>query len=199
MRAAVGFRPHSGWACAVAVTATRDVVDRVRVELSAPGVPVQPFHAAAGLELPAASALVEHAHAVAATGAATGLDRIAATLDAAGHELVAVGLPVGSLPIPADLATILRAHPLLHAAEGDLFRQVIAEAAEERGLRVVELLARDVTGQAQRLLGVDDAALQSVLKEAGVRVGPPWRRDEKEATMLGWLALDPPAIPPPGR
>jgi hypothetical protein len=199
MRAAVGFRPHSGWACAVAVTATRDVVDRARVDLSAPGVPVQPFHAAAGMDLAAAAALVDHVHAVAAAAAATGLDEIAASLDAAGHELVAVGLPVGNLAIPADLETILRAHPLLHAAEGDLFRQVIAEAAQARGLSVVEVLARDMAGQARRMLGLDDAALLSVLKDAGWRLGPPWRRDEKEATMLGWLALDPPAIPPPGR
>jgi len=192
MDTALGFRPHSGWTAAVAVGSVdgRPVaLERRRVDLSAPGVPVQPYHAAAGRSLDAASAVVRQAYEVALAGAMVGLDELLAALGSAGHGVVAVGLPVGSLAIPSELAAILGSHPLLHAAEGDLYRQAVAQSAEERGLRVVETPARELGARAGRALGLDEPGLRAALIQAGQLLGRPWRKDEKDATMLAWLAL----------
>jgi hypothetical protein len=192
MRTALGFRPHSGWTAVVAVAGQDGrpvaLVSR-RIELSTPDVPVQAYHAAAGLSPDAAAELVARAHAVALACARDGLDALAGELEAAGHEVVAAGVPIGGLAIPAELATILRSHPLLHAAEGDLFREVIAAAAQERGLRVAEIPARELPALAGRSLAVEEPGLRAVLADAGREVGRPWRKDQKDAAMLGWLAL----------
>ena len=195
MKVALGFRPHSGWTAAVTVgeRAGRPVVlGRWRLELSTPDVPVQAYHAAAGLDPASAATLVERAHDVARELAGRGLDACTAELRADGREPVAVGLPVGSMAIPRELAKILGSHPLLHAAEGDLFREVIAEAAEQRGLRIVEQPARELPALAQRAFGVSEAALPGLLAELGQTIGRPWRKDDKDATILGWLALTAP-------
>ena len=64
---ALGFRAHSGWAALVAVAGSPRpacppieplVIDRRRIELARAGVPVQPYHAAAELELKQAAELI---------------------------------------------------------------------------------------------------------------------------------------------
>jgi hypothetical protein len=44
--------------------------------------------------------------------------------------LVASGVIIGNRTLTAPLETILVAHPLLHTAEGELFRQAIIDASE---------------------------------------------------------------------
>jgi hypothetical protein len=194
MQAALGFRHHTGWAVVVTIAADRGapaVLDRRRLELSTPDVPVQAYHAASGLPLDRATALVGRAHEVARATTAGGVGELVAELSARGHEVAAVGVLVGHAAIPPELAKILRSHPLLHAAEGDMFREVIADAAEQHGLRVVEVPARGLMVLAQRSLGIDEAELRATLNELGHTVGRPWRRDEKDAALAGWLALKP--------
>jgi hypothetical protein len=190
---ALGFRPHTGWTAAVAVAA-RDgaplVLDRRRLELTTREVPVQAYHAAAGLSIEKATKLVLRAHEVARRAALAAMDELVGDLDAAGHVVVAVGVPIGQTMIPSDLSKILGSHPMLHAAEGDMFRQVLADAADDHGLRVAEIPARDLPTLAQRALSVDEARLRLLLTELGAAVGRPWRKDDKDATLVGWLALN---------
>lgn len=49
MDVALGLRPHSGWAAAVAVGAGPIVLERDRIALADVPPPVQPYHEAAGL------------------------------------------------------------------------------------------------------------------------------------------------------
>ena len=76
---------------------------------------------------------------------------------ALGAKVVGIGLAAGPEKVLPPFETILKAHPLLHAAEGELYRRVFAAAAP-RGARVVrlpppELLAR--IAAAHRVDGLD--------------------------------------------
>lgn len=188
--AAVGFRPHSGWSTAVTVILSGSrpvVVDRRRVDLSTPDVPVQPYHAAQALSLDDAAALVARTQAVADGGALRGLDVIAAAHPCV--SIVAAGIPESAARAPDDLARVLSSHALLHTAEGELFRESIASAAHFRCLHVHRLPAREVLAHVASVLGRSEDDLTRTVQELGKLLGPPWTKDEKEATLAAWVAL----------
>jgi hypothetical protein len=62
-------------------------------------------------------------------------------------------------------------------------------AADEHGLEVFAVPARDLMATAGRELGSSAEALRRALTELGRPIGPPWRKDEKDATLVAWLAL----------
>jgi hypothetical protein len=193
MRAAFGFRPHTGWAAVVAVAGdprTPTVVHRARLELADGDLPMQPYHAAAGLDRDRAATLIRRAEESARRCAGEGLAGLASQVESAGHRLVAAGLPVSTAVVPPSLDRILASHMLWHAAEGDLFQQVLADAADHRGLAVYLVPADDLTARARRLFGRGDAELRARLTELGKPLGPPWTRDQKDATLAACLALD---------
>jgi hypothetical protein len=169
--AALGFRHHSGWAVMVAVSGERELLLRRRVDLCGPGVPAQLYHAARELDLAAAERLVEDGLVLARAAAGRAIADACAEVRA---EVVAVGLAAKARSLPR-LGSILASHPLVHAAEGELYRRAIAEAAEAAGMVVVHVAGGDA-----------DPAL---VAELGRGVGPPWRRDHKEAAVAALVAL----------
>jgi len=183
MRAALGFRAHSGWAALVAVAGTIDaprILDRRRIIIADPDMPgsKQPYHAAAGLPLPKAEALVRRA---VNSSRGLGSEAIAVVIQALrsrGHEVAACGIILGSGKALPALEKILAAHPLLHTAEGELFRDVLAWAAKENRL--------PVTGVQQKSLNA--ASLQRI-DSLGKLIGPPWTQDQKYATVAAFMAL----------
>lgn len=189
--AALGFRAHSGWATLVAVagSAARPVVVlRHRVELSQ-RTPRQPFHAAEHRSFRAAFALVERSRAEAGELALGALRDAMAQLRAQGHEAVASGLLLASgRPLPG-LQDILASHSLIHAAEGELFREALRQASQASGLRLTEVKERDLEQAAALSLGRPTADLLREVAAWGRVLGPPWRQDEKGAALVGWLAL----------
>jgi hypothetical protein len=195
MQVALGFCTHTAWAVGLGVAAGPDgswppkVLARSRFELSDQTVPDQPYHAAAELPLARASAMITRSEQVWAGNARAGVAELAAQLRAGGHDVVAAGVPVSSASVPPDLATVLSSHPLLHAAEGRLVADAITEAADEEGLRVTVLSARDLRAEAAQACGRSLDALHVALTELGRAVGRPWRREEKDAVLAGWLAL----------
>jgi hypothetical protein len=192
MRVALGFRPHTGWSCAVALggeARAPTVVARRRLELSDPSVPWQPYHAAAQVRLDAAADLIREAEEVAMDAAEAALGQLLDELRAAGHDVVGAVVPAGKTAAAASLAKVLASHPLMHAAEGELFRTVIAVAAAARGLRVERVPAHTLTEEVCAELGCTERSLRERLTELGRSVGPPWRQDEKESTLAAWMAL----------
>ena len=183
MRAALGFRAHSGWAALVAVAGTIDaprILDRRRIIVADPDMPgsKQPYHAAAGLPLPKAEALVR---AAVDSSRALALEAISVSIKALqsrGHEVVACGVILGSGKTLPPLDRILAAHPLLHTAEGELFRDVLVWAAKE--------LRLPVTGVREKSL---DAAVLKRIDSLGKLIGPPWTQDQKYATVAAFTAL----------
>ena len=189
--AALGFRSHSGWAALVAVAgpaAEPAVVVRRRVELSR-RTPRQPFHAAEKRPFAAAEGLIRRATDEATTLAERAVEEAIAELRAAGHEPVAAGLVLAAgRPLPG-LRDVLASHALIHAAEGELFRDVLRQASRRCGLRVTEVRERDLEERAARSLGRSAAELARRLAEWGKALGPPWTQDEKRAALVAWLAL----------
>jgi len=153
------------------VASSTTVISRRHVNLAGSGPPrtVQPYHAARGLSLPDAEKAIERAASRARTLAGDAIREVLTHQDLVGCGL---GLdPEVRLP---SLATILASHPLLHAAEGQLFRVAIADAARDCGLMVMALPEKE---------------LRRHLPAAVKPLGPPWREDEKLATAAALLAL----------
>jgi hypothetical protein len=193
--AAIGFRAHSGWAAAVAVTGTPDapvVASRRRIEMRERGAagPSQPYHAAVGLDIREAEQLVADCAARAAALAATGLRVIVEDLRQLGHPMVGCGLLLASgRPLP-PLEKILASHPLLHTAEGELFRGALRAASRSCGLPLTAVNERELFTDAAAHLGLPATQVERHVADMGKAIGPPWRQDEKFAAVAAWLALD---------
>jgi hypothetical protein len=160
MRAAIGFSVHTGWAAAVVLTDAPSVLARFRIDLATTEHDARfVYHAAAergrAAERIRKAAALARGHAEAALRAAI-----------AAHAVGVAALPASKRVLP-ELATILASHPLLHAAEGELYRLAIAEACAALGLLVV-------TPRAVAPL---------------VQPGPPWAKDQRDAAALAWGAL----------
>jgi len=192
--AAIGFRVHSGWAAVVAVSGplrSPAVVDRRRLELVDPRDPraKQPYHAAAELELKEAEKLIRHYMAKTKLLARRGLRAIIADLRKKGYEVRGCGVLQGSgRPLP-NLEKVLASHPLLHTAEGVLFRDVLAGAGEHCKISVNGVRERELFLQGTAKLRIAADELGRRLTEMGKPLGPPWAQDEKYAALVAWLAL----------
>jgi hypothetical protein len=183
MRTALGFRAHSGWAALVAVAGASDaprILDRRRIITADPEIPgsKQPYHAAAGLPLAQAGTLIDQAIRSSRALALEAITAAIKSLRSRDHDVTACAVLLGSgKPLP-PLEKILAAHPLLHTAEGQMFRDVLLWAARECGLPVI---------------GIPEKTLDPVsLKRndgLGKLIGPPWTQDQKYATIAALTAL----------
>jgi hypothetical protein len=192
--AALGFRAHSGWAALVAVTGPMRapaVIERRRIELADPKIPrpVQPYHAAQKMDLKAAEKHVRRFTDEARLLAQRTLAEVTNTLRGAGYETVGCGIPLGSGRAATTLEATLASHPLLHTAEGELFRGAIMSASEHFHLPMTGVRERDLLARGATELGMTLPELQRRLTELGRAVGPPWGQDQKLATLVAWLAL----------
>ena len=192
LRAALGFRAHSGWAAVVAVggvASSPAVLDRRRIELVEPGVPKQPYHAAEGLDLAKAEKIIIRSIDLATRMARQALRELLAELQNRGYEVVGCGiLQAAGRPLP-ELAGILASHALIHTAEGVLFRNALARASESSALPVTRVKERELYADAAVQLGLTLEKLQRRVAEMGKLIGPPWSQDQKGAALVGWLAL----------
>lgn len=186
---AIGFRDHSGWAAAVAVAEGPRVVERRRLRLCDPDLPRQAYHAAVGLPIDEARELVASVEQSALASAKAELADLVAELRSAGHRVVAAGIPVVAAKVPDELATILGSHPLLHAAEGELYREALAEAADAASLATVRFMAKGLFAETAAALQITEAMLTERLAGLGRGLGPPWAADQKYAAAAALLAL----------
>jgi hypothetical protein len=201
---ALGFRPHTGWTVAVAVggdVASPKVVERRMIALTDEDqVPAQLYHVAAELQPASADALVRRAEAIVADVTERKVADFVAELRLAGHLPVIAGIATTATGQgrayaghpdrgPGDIAYILAAHMRMHAAEGELYGEALAEALDNAGLAVTRVHPRDVAAVAAHGLQRDADSLQRIVTALGVPLGPPWRKDEKEATLLAWSTL----------
>ncbi len=156
------------------------VLERRRITIADPQLPgsKQPYHAAAELPFSLAEASLRKALE---SSRALALDAISTAMDALrsqGHEVAACGLLVGSgKPLPG-LEAILASHPLLHTAEGQMFRDVLSWAACRCSLPVVAIPEKQLS-----------AASLSAISSLGRTIGPPWTQDQKYATLAALMAL----------
>ena len=127
----LGIADHFGWAVAVTASADHEVVDRRRIELIEPGMPVAPMHnESKRLDVAATAALVAQVRASVARATSAALDELA---DALPEPIVSISLRTWPLDFPDDIA-VQRRVPYEARADAIMYRQVLAAAAHAREL-----------------------------------------------------------------
>ncbi len=183
MRAAVGFRVHSGWAAMVAMADELQVIDRRRITCIDEAVAgaKQPYHFVEKMPLREAERHLADCAAVSNLLALEALHSAVRDLSNVGFTVtVAAILEAAGRPLP-DLAGILPSHALIHTAEGEFFRAVFRHACYELKIPVKGIRERDLSSAPPRLR----AALQGL----GRALGPPWAQDQKFAAMAASMVL----------
>ncbi len=192
MEVALGTKAHSGWA-ALVVIAKRDgdyvVVDRRRIELVEDEWAKQPYHAAENLKPDAARALVERGVAAAHKIAIQQIRATIARERERKNQVKSCAVLVGQ-PMP-DWTTdkILAVHFRMHKAEGVLFRNALVQASKACKLRLVEVPESQLMECAEKSLNTSPSGLMKTVATLGKSVGPPWGKDQKEATLAAMIAL----------
>jgi hypothetical protein len=87
------------------------------------------------------------------------------------------------------LAEVLASHALIHAAEGELFREVLIDGAHACGLALTTLPDKTALDAAAQRLRIPRAQLDAQLVALGKSVGPPWGQHQKEAAAAALVAL----------
>jgi hypothetical protein len=154
-RAALGI---SGWAASILLCEDGNavaVLDRRRLQLCGSTIQgsKQPFHAAETFiaRCEAATDALGRAAVDALLACAAGNKsrlRSCGIISASGHKL-------------PSLKEILASHALVHAAEGDFYRDAVARACEGAGLKVLRIRERDALLQTADQTGLSEAQLKS--------------------------------------
>ncbi|HEX4378967.1 MAG TPA: hypothetical protein VH022_02955, partial [Candidatus Acidoferrum sp.] len=90
------------------------------------------------------------------------------------------------------LEKILAAHPLLHTAEGEFFRQAFAKACESNKIPVTKIKERDLEIALKEKFNRNAARIKTKVQLLGRTIGPPWTTDQKNATQAALLLLPSP-------
>lgn len=192
--AAVGFRPHSGWTAVVVVSLEKGepvILLRDRTHL----VKVfnysyrQPYHTAAKASLPEGRAFIAQVKADARRLASSALRSVQKKLKETDYRLTHYALLLASSRALPDLEKILAAHPLIHTADGELFREALSFASQKYGLKELHVKERELLDRAAEKLRCSEDALLRRVTELGRPMGSPWSQDEKFAALAAWLAL----------
>lgn len=192
--ATIGLRVHSGWAAMVVLagdSTSPKVIARKRIEMTDPRIPgaAQPYHQAEGLNLKKAEQIVkrcsESARALARKELGSAIDE----LRGSGYCTAMCGIIMGSGRPATSLEATLASHPMIHTAEGELFREALRHASEQSGVPVTGIREKDLQAVAAEKLKLSIEDLQRELTGLGKPVGRPWRQDEKLATLIAWLLL----------
>ena len=178
-QAALGIRSHSGWAVVIAA-ATETIVLRRTVEIVDRRIlgAVQPYHHVEAWPLTNAEEFLKKCAAATNSLAHEALQQVLRDVESAGFRASRACLLLSSGRLPATLAETLSSHPRIHTAEGEFYRDAWKNACERCGI--------PVTGVKERELQVP-AAMRRKVDHMGKTLGPPWRQDEKLATLAAWL------------
>jgi hypothetical protein len=193
-RAALGFRSHSGWAALVALTgssAAPAVILRRRLEIADPHISgsKQPFHAAEPMKFEDAESYIRRCTESTQSLADAAVRDAVAEMSAMGLRVAGSCVLQGSGRPTGDLAKILSAHPLIHTAEGEFFRNALKQACESAGLMFLSVRERELVDHAAAVLKIPVPELERRTTELGKGIGPPWTQDQKLSAIAAWLVL----------
>ena len=193
-KAALGFRAHSGWAVLVVLGGPVEspmLVERRRIEIADPAIAgsKQPYHAAEGLNLQDAETLINACTERSLELATEAVDVAIRDAKQKGYQVSTSGILAGSGRAVPALNKILASHPLLHTAEGELFRNAITLACGNHRLSVVAVKEKELMSRAQSELRISGELIERHLQRMGKAIGTPWRQDEKLASVVAWMAL----------
>jgi hypothetical protein len=165
------------------------IVAKRRVDLATTFETGAVYHAGQKLPLERAEALVRSSEEAFEATARAAIAAIVAELREGGLEPSAGAIVGGGgRPLP-ELGAILRSHALVHAAEGALYRRVLARASEACGLAAALVPASGLAARVAVAARIPEERVASALAELGKASGRPWTRDQKEAALAAWLAI----------
>ena len=193
-RAAIGVRMHSGWGALVAVSngdGTAEVLERRRITVTIPGTPGanQPYHFAEKLQFAEAEKFLGICFAASRRLALAAVREVVEELRGRQYRVIGSALLLASgRPLP-PLAKILASHALIHAAEGEFFREVFSKACADLELSVTGVRERDLDERVKTALGKAAARLRQQISAMGRSIGPPWTTDQKTAALAALVVL----------
>ncbi len=188
--AAIGATVHYGRAELVTLAMENGAprfLDRRRVGLLDDGLPSAPYHhEALELDIGAATALVDRVRRSVAERAGAAVSGMLATWRVG--MLILPASPYERLP--DSLEEVLGSRPLTLAADGMLYREFLAQAASEAGMKVRRYPRRTNPALlAAEAMGVDVAEVRALIARFGREAGPPWRKDHKLAAAAALSVL----------
>jgi hypothetical protein len=191
--AAIGVRMHSGWGALVAISNNAgivEVIERQRVAITAPGTRggKQPYHFAKSLELPEAEKFLGDCFVASKRLAAAAVRDLVGELGGQYRVVGSAVLLASGRPLP-PLAKILASHALIHAAEGEFFREAFSKACESLNLPVTGFRERDLDECVQTTFSKMATRMGQQISSLGRSLGPPWTKDQKMATLAALVVL----------
>ncbi len=185
---AIGLRIKSGFAIAAVVSKSGDdfAVETVRkVALSSEDLPQSRFPYHPTIELPErqGAALSDKAVKEVRRMAAQEMRRVLE--ECSGIKRAA--MVVGSVIDPDALGN---PHVRVHALEGKLFREVVAEALEQHGIACGVLVERGAYAKVAADASSTEEQLRTQIAALGQGQIKPWRSEEKLATLAAWWQLE---------
>jgi hypothetical protein len=149
----------------------------------------QPYHFVENFELSEAEKYLAKCASTAQRMATAELRKLTRDLEGRGYKPCRGAILLAAArPLP-PLAQILMAHPLIHTAEGEFFRQAFRQALEELQMKVRGIPQHDLEARAKLALGSRFADVRQNIEHAGKRFGSPWTQDQKLAALAAALVL----------
>ncbi|HEY4051998.1 MAG TPA: hypothetical protein VGM27_34510 [Acidobacteriaceae bacterium] len=192
--AALGFRAHSGWTALVAISLEESsplVLLRERPHLVNTFTYEfrQPYHTAESKSQVEARGFISRARAEARHLAYGVIHSVQTNLRRQGYDLRCCGLLLASGKPLLGLSQILKSHALIHAADGELFREALLHASKRCGFQTFTMRESELLEKAAHTLHLQPDVLGRRLRDLGNVFGSPWSQDEKFATLVAWLSL----------
>lgn len=151
----------------------------------------QPYHAVEFLCVEEATGRLDGYMAVATRLAEDAIRAQCEQLQTRGVLVKSVGIVDSSSRKQVSLPAILASHALIHAADGDHFRNALFVAAEQCRLRVTRIPAKSLEAHAAKCLRRPADKVRGAIDTLGLGKGPPWGADQKKAALLAWTLLAP--------
>lgn len=149
----------------------------------------QPYHAVEGRPLAEATRRIADYKRSADALAYEAVRSVVQELKARGYAPLRSGILQSSGREGASLAAILASHALIHTADGNHFRDALAQASRRSGLDVVPVPQKTLAELSSEVLGEPATKLQATVQGFKKAVGAPWGADQKAAALLAWMLL----------
>jgi hypothetical protein len=192
--AVAAFRMHSGWGALVVIAgsgASPELIERRRITIIDPAVigTKQPYHFAENLSLTDAESHLRKCADASEDLALKAVRETQTALRNNGYDVIAAAMLLASARALPPLANILRAHPLIHTAEGEFFRKAVQQACQRSGLACTGFRESELDQLAKLEFGPNTQRHLRKIEELGRLAGPPWTQDYKRAALAAWILL----------
>lgn len=116
------------------------------------------------------------------------IQSVQVNLQKQGYELKRCSLLLASgRPLPG-LAQILASHALIHAADGELFREALLHVSKRCGVETFTAKESDLLERAVHALRLQPDEVARRLADLGHPLGFPWSQNEKFAVFVAWVS-----------